>query len=354
MSRERSANVVPTADGKEPGTVQLKDLAKQLNVSVSTVSRTVNGTGRVSAETRKRILAAIERTGYRPNEIARSLKRRSARTLGVVLTDISNGFCSKVIKGVEKVASENEYSVFVCNTDEDVGREEDYVQLLLQNQVGGLVIASVGTDARLFQPYLDSGVPVVFIDNLPGMADNYNLVSIDNVKASREIARHLADQGHRKIAMLTGPLRQSTAAERTQGFREGLADNDIKLEEAWIGVGEFKRESGYRIMREWLEREDRPTAVFAANDFLLYGAIKAIYEKGLTIPGDIAVACFDANDETGLLTPRITSVVQPAFEIGAIAADLIMRRERNKETKRFEKIVLEPTVVLRESSLRRI
>ncbi|QTH41111.1 LacI family DNA-binding transcriptional regulator [Cohnella sp. LGH] len=354
MQREPRANVVPAMEDQERGAVQLKDLAKLLNVSVSTVSRTVNGTGRVGAKTRERVLAAIERTGYRPNEIARSLKRRSARTLGVVLADISNGFCSKVIKGVEKVASENEYSVFVCNTDEDVGREEDYVRLLLQNQVGGLVIATVGADARLFQPYLDAGIPVVFIDNLPSMADNYNLVAIDNVKASRAIAQHLADQGHRQIAMLTGPLHQSTAAERTRGFREGLADSGIALEDEWIGVGEFKRESGYRIMREWLEREVCPTAVFAASDFLLYGAIQAIYEKGLTIPGDIAVACFDASDETGLLRPGITSVVQPAFEIGAIAADLIMRRERNKEVKRFEKIVLEPTVVLRESSLRQL
>jgi len=333
--------------------VQLKDLAKQLNVSVSTVSRTVNGTGRVGAKTRERILAAIEQTGYRPNEIARSLKRRSARSLGVVMADISNSFYAKVIKGVEKVASENEYNVFVCNTDEEVGKEEDYIRVLLQNQVSGLVIASVGAEARLFQPYIDSGIPFVFIDNLPAMEDGFNLVAINNVKASRSVTQHLIDQGHRKIAMLTGPLNQSTSSERLTGFRKCLEENGITPEEKWFGVGAFKRESGYRIMREWLMRKEKPTAVFAANDFLMYGAIKAIYENGLKIPDDIAVACFDANDETGLISPGITAVIQPAYEIGTIAAEIIMRRERNKARRLFEKIVLEPTLLLNESSMRR-
>lgn len=331
--------------------VQLKDLAKQLNVSVSTVSRTVNGTGRVGAKTRERILDAIKQTGYQPNEVARSLKRRSARTLGVVVADLSNSFYSKVIKGVEKVASENSYNVFVCNTDEEVGKEEEYIRVLLQNQVSGLVIATVGSDVRLFQSYIDSGIPFVFIDNLPSLDDHFNLVAIDNAKASRSITQHLVDQGHRKIAMMTGPLNQSTSSERMLGFRKCLEENGITPEERWIGVGTFKQEYGYRMMREWLLNEDRPTAVLAANDFLMYGAIKAIYERGLKIPEDIAVACFDANDETGLISPGITAIIQPAYEIGSIAAEIIMRREHDKGRKQYEKIELEPVLLLKQSSM---
>ncbi|BBH23552.1 LacI family transcriptional regulator [Paenibacillus baekrokdamisoli] len=332
-------------------TIQLKDIAKQLNVSVSTVSKTINGTGRVGKETRERILAAIKESGYQPNEVARSLKRKSTRSLGVIVADISNSFYAKVIKGVEKVASANDYNVFVCNTDEKIGKEEEYVRVLLQNQVSGLVIATVGGDPKLFQPYINSGIPFVFIDNLPDTDDNFDLVTIDNVKASYTIAQHLVDQGHRKLALITGPLNQSTASERKKGFQKCLEDNGIPLQDEWIGVGEFKNESGYQIMTEWLKRDERPSALVAANDFLLYGAIKAIYEEGLRIPQDIAVACFDATDETGLLRPRITSIIQPAFEIGSIAAEIIMRKERNKERKLFEKIVLEPTLLMNESSL---
>lgn len=330
--------------------VQLRDIAKHLGISVSTVSRVINGTGRVSKETRELVLKTIKELGYQPNEIARSLKRKSANTLGVIVSDLSNSFYSRVIKGVEKVARENDHTVFVCNTNEDIALEEEYVQLFLQKQVTGLVIATVGGNPELFQPYIGSGIPFVFIDNLPQTADNFDVVTIDNVKASYGMAQHLVEQGHRKVAMITGPLNQSTAAERMQGFRKCLEDNNIPLRESWIGVGEFKRESGYSIMKQWLEEEELPTALFTANDFLLYGAVQAIYEKGLRIPEDIAVVCFDANDETGLVRPQITSVIQPAYEIGLMAAEIITRKERNKDLKVFEKVILEPKLMINESS----
>ncbi|MCU6709631.1 LacI family transcriptional regulator [Paenibacillus sp. J5C_2022] len=331
--------------------VQLKDIAKHLNISISTVSRVINGTGRVSAETRERILKAIKEFGYQPNEIARSLKRKSAHTLGVIVPDLSNSFYGNVMKGVEKVASENEHTVIVCNSGEDIGKEEEYVQLLLQKQVTGLVIATVGANMELFDQYKNSGIPIVFIDNMPQMKENFDVVTIDNAKASYDLTEHLIRQGHEKLAIITGPQNQSTAEERLQGFRSCMEQNGRLVREHWIGVGEFKRESGYSIMKSWLEQDEIPTAVFAANDFLLYGAIKAIIEKGLKIPQDIACVCFDANDETGLLRPQITSIIQPAEKIGSIAADIIMRREKNKDLKMFQKVVLEPTLIINESSL---
>lgn len=331
-------------------TVQLKDIAKHLNVSVSAVSKTINGTGRVGKETRERILKAIEELGYQPNEVARSFKRKSTNSLGIIVSDLSNGFYSKVIKGIEKVASLNDHHVIVCNSDEDVGKEEEYVKLLLQNRVSGLVIATVGGDPEIFKPYIRSGIPFVFIDNAPQSWEEFNLVTIDNFQASYDLTRHMLDRGHRELAMITGPLNQSTARERKLGFERCLADHGVELKEEWIGSGEFKSATGYAIMSDWLKREGRPTALIAASDFLLYGAIRAMYENGLRIPQDMAVACFDADDETGMIRPRITSVVQPAYEIGAAAAEIIMRSKQGGGRQTAERIVLQPSVHLNESS----
>jgi len=334
--------------------VQLKDIAKRLNISISTVSRVINGTGRVNKDTKELILKTIKEMGYQPNEVARSLKRKSANTIGVIVPDISNSFYASVIKGVEKVARENEHSVIVCNSDEDIQKEEEYVQLLLQKQVTGLVIATVGGDPQLFEQYKRTGIPFVFFDNLPNTQENFDVVTIDNLKAGYELAKHLVEQGHEKLAILTGPQHQSSAAERLQGFRKCLEENGLSVRDEWIGVGEFRKESGYKIMGEWLKQDELPTAIFAANDFLLYGAIKAILEKGLSVPHDIAAVCFDANDETGLIRPQITSVVQPADMIGSIAGEIIMRKEKNKNMPVFEKIVLEPKLIINESSQKRI
>lgn len=330
--------------------VQLKDIAKHLNVSVATVSKAINGKGRISPETRERVLSAIEELGYKPNEIARSLRRRTANTIGIIVPDLTNIFYSNVIKGVEKVAWENGFSVIVCNSDEDTGKESAYLELLLQHQIAGLVIAMVGRDMKQLEYYKKAGIPVVFFDNMPQTNDNFDVVTIDNVKASYQLTQHLIDQGHRDIAFITGPLHQSTAHDRLQGYQQCMKSNGLTIEDKWISAGEFKLEHGYRAMKKWLSDGDIPQAVFAANNFLVYGVFKATKEAGLDIPKDIAVACFDARDETGLISPQITSVLQPDYDIGVIAGEIIMRKEKNKLTV-YEKMVLEPQMLVRESSL---
>lgn len=330
--------------------VQLKDIAKHLNLSVATVSKAINGKGRISAETRQRVLSAIEELGYKPNEIARSLRRRTANTIGVIVPDLTNIFYSNVIKGVEKVAWENGYSVIVCNSDEDAEKESAYLQLLLQHQIAGLVIAMVGREVKQLDPYKKAGIPVVFFDNMPKTKDNFDVVTIDNVKASYELTQHLIDQGHQNIAFITGPLHQSTAYDRLQGYQQCMKHHALSIEDKWVSTGEFKFEHGYKVMKKWLADEDKPQAVLAANNFLLYGVMKAAREAGLNIPNDLAVACFDAHDETGLICPQITSVLQPDYDIGVIAGEIIMRKEKNKVTV-YEKMILEPQMIIRESSL---
>ncbi len=331
--------------------VQLKDIAKKLNLSVATVSKVINGKGRVSEATRDRVLKAIAESGYKPNELARSLRRQSSNTLGVIVPDLTNNFYANVIKGVEKIAWQNGYSVIVCNSDENIEKEKAYLDLLLQNKIAGLVMATVAGHTSMIRSYREANIPVVFFDNVPHSDENFDVVTIDNIRASYELTRHLIDQGTREIAFITGPLNQSTSYDRLTGFRRCMEDHGLQVKDKLVAVDEFKLESGYRIMRKWLADGERPEALFAANNFILYGAIRAITEAGLTIPDDIKVVCFDALDDTGLIRPEITTVMQPAYDIGVIAGEIIMRKEANKELKVFEKIVLEPKMYIRASSL---
>lgn len=327
----------------------LKDIARYLNISVSTVSRVINNKDRISPETREKVLKALKELQYRPNEAARNLKSRSATAIGVIVPDISNSFYSTVIKGIEGVARENGFSIILCNSDEDAERQEEYTELLLQKQIAGLIIATVGSNIDFFKKYSEQGIPVNFIDNLPKSKENFDFVAIDNIKASYELTNHLIKLGHKEIAIITGSLEETTAAERLEGWKKALSENSIAVRKEWIGVGSFKQESGYKVMKSFLKQANKPTAVLAANNFLAYGAIRALYDNGIRIPEDMAVVCFDAADPTGLIRPQITSIIQPAEEIGRIAVDIIIRKAQNPGLRVYKKVILEPTLDIRES-----
>lgn len=328
----------------------LKDIAQHLNISVSTVSRVVNNKDRVSPETRERVSKALIELQYTPNEVARSLKSKSVNTIGVIVSDISNNFYSSVIKGIEGLAWEKGFSIIVCNSDGEAEREKEYTQLLLQKQIAGLIIATVGGNMSFFKQYSRQGIPVIFIDNLPKLNESFDYVTINNINASYELTCHLIEQGHKDIAIITGSLDETTAAERLQGWKNALSENGISIRKKWIGTGNFRQESGYKIMKSFLEKEDKPTAILAANNFLAYGAVRAIYDSGLKIPEDISIVCFDAFDPTGLVRPQITSIIQPAEEIGRISVDIAIRKSQSKNKKVYEKVILEPKLEIKESS----
>ncbi|MGI6113696.1 MAG: LacI family DNA-binding transcriptional regulator [Mahellales bacterium] len=330
-------------------TAKLKDIAEYLNVSVSTVSRVVNNKSYVDPQTREKVLSALEKFNYHPNEIARSLKNKTSKAIGIIVPDITNNFFSTVIKGIEQITRQHEYSVILCNSDENQEREEEYVQLLLQKQVSALVIATVSKNMNHVRQYIKHRIPVVFIDNLPKIDENFDFVAIDNIKASYDLVKHLIDLGHKKIAIISGPRHETTGEERLMGWKKALSDHGIRIKKEWIGEGDFKQDSGYNIMKEFLKQEEFPTAIFAANNTLAYGAIQAIMEKGLRIPQDIAIVCFDALDPTGLIRPQITSIIQPAEEIGKIAAEIIIRKINKSRIKIFEKVVLQPKLIIKES-----
>lgn len=333
--------------------VRLIDVAEKANVSVSTVSRVINNKDRVAEETREKVMNAVKILQFYPNDSARSLRNNSTKTVAVIVPDLSNHFYSSVIKGLEFIVRQKGYSVLICNSNGDVETERSLTQMLLQKRISGLIIATVGGNSAFYQQYLDESIPVVFFDNKPDLDQSYDFVSIDNVIASFNLMEHLIGLGHRDIAVLTGQQSESTARERLQGWRRALQKHNLPVNEKYIGIGDFSIQSGIELMQGILSLEDKPTAVFATNNFLAYGATRVILEAKLRIPEDIAIACFDAFDQSGLLRPQFTTAIQPSEEIGTIAGKLLVKKIESPETNLYENIVLEPQFLIRESTYKK-
>lgn len=323
--------------------VKLEDIAKMLDISVSTVSRALSGNGRVGAKTRERVLKAVRESDYTVNAVARSLRLRDAKNIGIVVPDITNIFFSTVIKGAQQVCRENGYTLMVCNSDENADYEDEALHMLLEKQVSGLILASVGGGAEVVRQYDRLGVPVVYIDNIPENVEVRDMVSIDNHAAAYDLTQAMIDRGYRDVGMITGPRSQSTGLLRYQGFVKALENAGIPLRTEWVREGDFRMESGYARMKELLQLSPRPRAMIFGNNYLAYGAMNAIREAGLSVPGDIAVASFDAKDHTGLITPLITSINQPVQQIGEQAAEIIFSRLSGEDENPSIEIMLEPS-----------
>lgn len=325
--------------------VKLKDIAEYLNISVSTVSRVANGLDRVSDETRRKVEAAIKKFNYHPNEIARSLKYKGGRAIGMIVPDISNEFFTQVIMGAESAAYKNGYFLILSSSGGEANREADCVRLFRQNQIAGLILATVSDREDYFKEISSLKIPVVFIDNLPGQNKSFNSVTINNIGAAYQITKHIIDKGYKKIAFISGSRSETSASQRLEGWRKAMEENGIPINGDWVKEGDFKSGSGYSTMKRILEGTERPQAVVAANNLMAYGAVRAIREMRLDIPGDIAVACFDAYDPTGLVQPRITTMIQPADSIGSKAAELIIHSSEDESIEYYNNIVLTAKLV---------
>jgi LacI family transcriptional regulator len=332
----------------------LKDIAKRLNISVSTVSRAVNGKDRVDPETRKRVLDMVDELNYKPNEVARNLKTNTATTIGVVLPDLTNFFFASVFKGIEEVARKNGYTLLLSSTSEDPAFESEYTDIFLQKKVAGLIVATLNPKVTFYKEYSARGIPVVFFDNKPKISENFDFVSIDNEKAGYQLAEYIISLGHRNVAVIGSPLWEETAAERLDGFKRAFEDKGLQIKDEWIYIGKNSQaEEGYKFVKGLLKSKEKIHAVIAVNNLMIYGAIKAIYEHGLKIPQDISVAGFDTTDLTGILRPQITCIQQPTMEIGKIACDMLLKKINKEIGDVYQKVLLEPTLVANESCARR-
>lgn len=322
--------------------MKLKDIADQLGLSVTTVSRALSGQGRVKKETCERVMQLARESHYTVNSLARSLRLSDARSIGVVVPDISNSFFAAVIKGAQEICHENDYMLIVCNSDENAKYEEEALKTLLEKQISGLIVATVGGCPGVLSKYSSTNLPVVYIDNEPLGAKEYDLVSIDNFSAASRLTRAILERGYTKIGMITGPRGQSSAEMRYTGFCQALTENGIGVRDEWVSQGEFSLEAGFESMKKILSLPERPEAMLFANNKLAFGAVKAIKEAGLSIPGDMAVASFDAYDPTGLFSPQIASLNQPAEEIGKRACMMIVEKLNDINIQNGRHVFLEP------------
>jgi len=319
--------------------VILKEIAEQLGVSVSTVSRVLNGKDRVSAQTREKVKDALAKADYKPNDMARALRGKPSNAIGIVVGDISNDFFAKIVKGAENAAMQRGYTALVCNTDSEPDRVRESVRVLLSKRVSGIVMASVDFENAAMDQGTDT--PIVYIDNLPENTDNYNSVSIDNELASRQLTEYLISRGHRRIAILAGSPLESSGRGRLAGWKAAMEANNLEMPDYWIAHGDFSLESGIRNMERILACKSRPTAILTANNSLAFGAMLALRRHGFNVPGDISLAAFDVNDDTQLIVPRLTTMNQPSQEFGRVAVELCLRCVRQKKAdKKFEHLIL--------------
>lgn len=316
----------------------LRDIAQQMGLSESTVSRVLNNKGRVSASTKKKVLAYADQIQYHPNQMAKSLKLQAANSLGVVVPDISNEFYALLFKEIDHRVSGLGYTPILFNIGDDVRREQAFLGQLRSSTVDGLVVATSGSSAYASLP-ASLMRRIVFVDNLPSGGPECSYVGADNVKSSYALTQHLIERGHTRIATIVGPAGESSALERLEGFEQCLADNSLSLPRGWIARTNFQYADGWAKAKSLLERKNPPTAIIAQNNVLAYATIGFARTRNLRVPRDVAVACFDHLDTYGFMRPVITSMVQPLDQIAEKAWELLragISGESHNALHRFE------------------
>ncbi|HTB96984.1 MAG TPA: LacI family DNA-binding transcriptional regulator [Terracidiphilus sp.] len=322
----------------------MHQIAKEASVSLGTVSHVINGTATVREPLRKRVLKAIKRLGYEPNELSRGLRLNRTNMIGMIIPDITNPFFPGVVRGVEDVAYQDSYRLVLCNTDNDPAKENVYLaQLKTFLPAGILIIPSL--DSTISENL--NGPPVVCVDRRPEGWKG-DLVTVGNHAGAYKAARHLIEAGHIQIGVISGPSHLTNARERLQGFCEALSDANISIAPEYIQEALFDRASGFTSAMRLLQLLPRPTAIFATNDLMAMGALLAIRESKLSCPGDVSIISFDGLDVTELTDPALTTVYQSGYQLGYSAARLLLERIQGSEEPPKE-IVLDTELRIRNS-----
>jgi len=313
-----------------------------------TVSRVINNSGYISVETKARVEAAIKDIGYVPNTLARGLRSKRTNTLALVVTDITNPYFTSMARGVEDVAGASEYTVIYCNTDESETKEEKYANMLAQRQVDGVLLVPACGNAKTIKFLEANDIAVVVLDRRVSGVDA-DFVRSDSTNGARQLTKVLIGLGHRRIAIITGSKQVSTAVDRVTGYKQALSEASL-AENALVYYGGFNQQSGYDSTMLAMLQSPKPSAIFAANNFILLGVVKALRELQLRVPDDISVAGFDDFPESMLVKPFFTAAIQPAYEMGRLAAQLLLKRISGELSGDCQQIVLPTEIIQREST----
>ena len=336
----------------------LEDVAQRAGTSVATAGRALGGYGKVAAETRDRVVAAARQLNYHPNALARSIKQRSTSTIGLIIGNICNSFFARIVRAVETTVMRYGCKVIVCDTDERIENELDHARTLLEHRVDGIIVSPTASETgelcRATKEIYGVRMLTVFIDRAVKGAKIPTVVS-DNVAAAYEATTHFIRLGHKRIGVVIGRRTLDSMTSRVEGYRRALLENRITFDESLIvDAVDVGVEAGYRATKKLIERNHRPTALLVLNNLLVIGALNAIKEKGLMIPGDVALIGWDDFDAAPHLQKPLTVVEQPADAMGSIAAEQLMKMRSEEAVDPSLHIVLKSTLIIRESSEKRI
>jgi len=331
--------------------VTIRQIAEHARVSTATVSHVINSTSYVSPELRRRVLEAVRELGYQPSALARSLRTKQTKTVGIVIPDITNPFFADVVRGAEDMLLQEGYTLIIGNSDGEARKEEQYYRAFCSKQIDGLlmVVAPAEQAPEYLRNHNCDALPVVYLDrSYRGLRGDGVLA--DNRGGSYDAVCHLLAQGHRRVAIITGPPQLQNARMRLDGYKQALEQYQVEVEGVLVREGRFDVTSGYEQTKALLSLENRPTGLFVSNALMTMGSLRALLEAGVRCPEQIALVSFDDIFWFDLLRPSISAVVQPSYDLGAKAAELLLKRFSGHLKGAPCHKVLETKLIVRDSS----
>ena len=327
----------------------MKDVAKKAGVSTATVSHVINDTRFVKEETRKKVINAMEELDYYPNLAAKSLRSQKSKIIGLLVPDISNFFFTRIAKVIEDIFKAKGYNLIVGNSDENLESEKNQLDVFKAQMIDGLIMAPTGGRSKPYKIIKDDVFPTVYIDRRPkGYQGDFIL--LNNFKGAYDATTYLINKGHKNIGIITGVPGISTTEERLKGYKVALRDNDIKPCKSLIKIGDSRFESGYKLTKE-LVVKNNITALFVTNNLMSIGAMEYLNKNGINIPKELAIIGFDDYKWTTITNPPLSVVKQPVDKIGQKATKLLLEKIINNNTKEKNTNVyqLSPELVVRKS-----
>jgi len=326
------------------------DIAKAANVSIATVSKVMNKSGRISDKTRKRVMDIMSEMNYQPSVVASALTKKRTYTIGLLIPDLANPFFAEIARSVEDRAQELGLNLVICNTDNNVDKEEKYIGLLKQKGADGIIMATGAHNQAIVKKLIQQKQTIAVIArDMPSLA--VDAVLVDDFLGGYLAANHLIELGHRRIAVIAESMKVISSRERVRGCSQAMAEADLPFDDHWVRESAFHVEDGKATAGDLLDEPQPPTAIFACNDLLAIGAIQAARERGMNVPRDLSVVGFDNTILATIIDPPLTTIAQPIQELGRQVVDLIAQGidGANASKQRF---VLLPVLVVRGSTAR--
>ncbi|UOQ46128.1 catabolite control protein A [Halobacillus salinarum] len=328
--------------------VTIYDVAREANVSMATVSRVVNGNPNVKPATRKKVHDAIERLGYRPNAVARGLASKKTTTVGVIIPDISSIFFAELARGIEDIATMYNYNIILSNSDQNKDKELHLINTMLGKQVDGLVFMGGKITEDHIREFKSSSVPIALAATVDETGET-PAVNINYEQAAYEATELLLSHNQKEVAFVSGPANTQVNSQKLEGYKRAMKEYGFDQPEQWIVSGDYTYDSGIEALDQLLQLEKRPSAVFVASDEMALGVIHGAQDKGMKVPEDLEVVGFDNTRLSTMVRPTLSTVVQPMYDIGAVAMRLLTKF-MNKEEVEEQNVILPHRIVERNST----